>query len=86
MPEQINAKFTIINSRSILSLARVEHQNHIVGGADDSPSFEALSNTARVGLCRPKTGPLELKNATRKRPVLNVGALSLIKAGKIQVL
>ncbi|KAH6830148.1 Flavin-binding monooxygenase family protein [Perilla frutescens var. hirtella] len=45
-----------------------------------------LGNTAKVSLHRPKTGPLELKNATGKTPVLDVGALSLIKAGKIQKL
>lgn len=45
-----------------------------------------FGNTARLGLRRPKTGPLALKNATGKSPVLDVGALSLIKSGKIQVL
>ncbi|KAG6391286.1 hypothetical protein SASPL_149039 [Salvia splendens] len=44
-----------------------------------------LGDTARLGLRRPKTGPIELKNATGKSPVLDVGALSLIKSGKIQV-
>lgn len=44
-----------------------------------------LGNTERLGLRRPKTGPIELKNATGKTPVLDVGALSLIKAGKIKV-
>ena len=44
-----------------------------------------LGNTEQYGLRRPKTGPLELKNATGKTPVLDVGALSLIKAGKIKV-
>lgn len=45
----------------------------------------SLGNTARVGLRRPKSGPLELKNATGKSPVLDVGALSLIQTGKIEV-
>ncbi|KAI5669452.1 hypothetical protein M9H77_19305 [Catharanthus roseus] len=45
-----------------------------------------LGNTERLGLRRPKTGPIELKNATGKTPVLDVGALSLIKAGKIKVM
>jgi len=44
-----------------------------------------LGNTDRLGLRRPKTGPIELKNATGKTPVLDVGALSLIKSGKIKV-
>ncbi|GAB2223056.1 hypothetical protein Droror1_Dr00017191 [Drosera rotundifolia] len=45
-----------------------------------------LGNTDRLGLRRPKTGPLELKNATGKTPVLDVGALSLIRSGKIKVM
>nr|AAK74069.1 flavin monoxygenase-like protein floozy [Petunia x hybrida] len=44
-----------------------------------------LGNTDKLGLRRPKTGPIELKNATGKTPVLDVGALSQIKAGKIQI-
>ncbi|XP_059658069.1 probable indole-3-pyruvate monooxygenase YUCCA4 isoform X1 [Cornus florida] len=44
-----------------------------------------LGNTDRLGLPRPKTGPIELKNATGKTPVLDVGALSQIKSGKIKV-
>lgn len=44
-----------------------------------------LGNTNTMGLRRPKTGPLELKNATGKTPVLDTGALSLIKSGKIKV-
>ncbi|KAA8525354.1 hypothetical protein F0562_007228 [Nyssa sinensis] len=45
-----------------------------------------LGNTDRLGLRRPKTGPLELKNATGKTPVLDVGALSHIKSDKIKVM
>lgn len=45
-----------------------------------------LGNTDQLGLRRPKTGPIELKNATGKTPVLDVGALSQIKSGKIKVL
>ncbi|XP_071720021.1 probable indole-3-pyruvate monooxygenase YUCCA4 [Rutidosis leptorrhynchoides] len=44
-----------------------------------------LGNTDKLGLKRPKTGPLELKNATGKTPVLDTGALSLIKSGNIKV-
>ncbi|KAL1552469.1 putative indole-3-pyruvate monooxygenase YUCCA4 [Salvia divinorum] len=44
-----------------------------------------MGNTARLGLRRPKTGPLQLKNATGKSPVLDVGAFSLIKSGQIEV-
>lgn len=44
-----------------------------------------LGNTEQLGLRRPKTGPIELKNATGKTPVLDVGALSQIKSGKIKV-
>lgn len=45
-----------------------------------------LGNTDHLGLRRPKTGPIELKNATGKTPVLDVGALSQIKSGKIKVI
>ncbi|XP_071918578.1 probable indole-3-pyruvate monooxygenase YUCCA4 isoform X1 [Coffea arabica] len=46
----------------------------------------SIGNTDTLGLKRPKTGPIQLKNATGKTPVLDVGALSQIKAGKIKVL
>lgn len=45
-----------------------------------------FGKTELLGIRRPKTGPIELKNATGKTPVLDVGALSLIKLGKIKVL
>uniref|UniRef100_A0A7N0U9A3 Flavin-containing monooxygenase n=1 Tax=Kalanchoe fedtschenkoi TaxID=63787 RepID=A0A7N0U9A3_KALFE len=45
-----------------------------------------LGQTDKYGLRRPKTGPIELKNATGKTPVLDVGALAQIKAGKIKVM
>lgn len=44
-----------------------------------------LGNTDRLGLRRPKTGPIELKNSTGKTPVLDVGALAQIKSGIIKV-
>lgn len=44
-----------------------------------------LGNTDHLGLRRPKTGPIELKNVTGKTPVLDVGAISLIRAGQIRV-
>ncbi|KAK9207986.1 hypothetical protein WN944_000336 [Citrus x changshan-huyou] len=44
-----------------------------------------LGNTDQLGLRRPKTGPIQLKNITGKTPVLDVGALSQIKSGKIKV-
>lgn len=45
----------------------------------------SFGNTDRLGIHRPKTGPLELKNVTGKSPVLDVGAMSLIRSGKIKV-
>lgn len=45
-----------------------------------------LGSTDQLGLRRPKTGPIELKNITGKTPVLDVGALSQIKSGKIKVI
>ncbi|KAJ4767496.1 Flavin-containing monooxygenase [Rhynchospora pubera] len=44
-----------------------------------------LGDAEKYGLRRPKVGPLEIKNITGKSPVLDVGALSLIKSGKIKV-
>lgn len=44
-----------------------------------------IGSTDRLGIRRPATGPLELKDTTGKTPVLDVGALSAIKAGKIKV-
>ncbi|KAH9620673.1 hypothetical protein KSS87_020839 [Heliosperma pusillum] len=45
-----------------------------------------MGNTDRLGLRRPKTGPMQLKNVAGKTPVLDMGALSLIKSGKIKVM
>ncbi|KAJ1284533.1 hypothetical protein BS78_03G211200 [Paspalum vaginatum] len=44
----------------------------------------ALGDTAKLGLRRPKTGPIELKNLTGRTPVLDVGTLDHIKSGKIK--
>ncbi|XP_039018782.1 indole-3-pyruvate monooxygenase YUCCA6-like [Hibiscus syriacus] len=44
-----------------------------------------LGDTARLGLARPKLGPLELKNLSGKTPVLDVGTLAKIKSGDIEV-
>ncbi|KAF8115866.1 hypothetical protein N665_0025s0309 [Sinapis alba] len=48
-------------------------------------AYFSLGNTDRLGLRRPKTGPIELKNVTGKTPVLDVGAISLIQSGQIRV-
>ncbi|CAN0901587.1 Indole-3-pyruvate monooxygenase YUCCA6 [Linum grandiflorum] len=48
-------------------------------------SFFMLGDTSRLGLTRPKIGPLELKNLTGKTPVLDVGTLSKIRSGHIKV-
>ncbi|KAK3164906.1 hypothetical protein QOZ80_1AG0026300 [Eleusine coracana subsp. coracana] len=45
----------------------------------------ALGDTGQLGLRRPKTGPIELKNLTGRTPVLDVGTLHHIKTGKIKV-
>ncbi|KAL6002159.1 trkA [Asimina triloba] len=44
-----------------------------------------LGSTEKYGLTRPSKGPLELKNTQGKTPVLDIGALSMIKSGKIKV-
>ncbi|OIW14400.1 hypothetical protein TanjilG_15754 [Lupinus angustifolius] len=45
-----------------------------------------LGNTNHYGIKRPKTGPIELKLATGKTPVLDVGQLAQIKSGNIKVM
>ncbi|XP_013584894.1 PREDICTED: probable indole-3-pyruvate monooxygenase YUCCA3 [Brassica oleracea var. oleracea] len=44
-----------------------------------------LGNTDKYGLKRPNIGPLELKNKEGKTPVLDIGALPKIRAGKIKI-
>ncbi|XP_057968068.1 indole-3-pyruvate monooxygenase YUCCA2 [Malania oleifera] len=44
-----------------------------------------LGDTARLGLRRPKIGPLQFKNKSGKTPVLDVGTIALIKRGHIKV-
>ncbi|XP_042491856.1 probable indole-3-pyruvate monooxygenase YUCCA5 [Macadamia integrifolia] len=44
-----------------------------------------LGNIEKYGLKRPAMGPLELKNAQGKTPVLDIGALEKIKSGDIKV-
>ncbi|XAR69314.1 Indole-3-pyruvate monooxygenase [Bertholletia excelsa] len=48
-------------------------------------SWLMLGDTARFGLCRPRIGPLRLKNLSGKTPVLDVGTLAKIKSGDIKV-
>ncbi|KAE8668559.1 Indole-3-pyruvate monooxygenase YUCCA6 [Hibiscus syriacus] len=43
-----------------------------------------LGDTARLGLARPKLGPLELKNLLGKKPFLDVGTLAKIKSGDMK--
>ncbi|XP_076910072.1 indole-3-pyruvate monooxygenase YUCCA2-like [Bidens hawaiensis] len=44
-----------------------------------------IGDTDKLGLTRPKLGPLELKNLTGKTPVLDVGTLAKIRSGDIKV-
>ncbi|GAB4837324.1 Indole-3-pyruvate monooxygenase YUCCA6 [Ancistrocladus abbreviatus] len=44
-----------------------------------------LGDTSRLGLTRPRIGPLQLKNQSGKTPVLDVGTLDKIKSGDIKV-
>ncbi|XP_022145028.1 indole-3-pyruvate monooxygenase YUCCA2-like [Momordica charantia] len=48
-------------------------------------SHLVLGDTARLGLNRPKLGPLQLKNLSGRTPVLDVGTLANIRSGKIKV-
>ena len=45
-----------------------------------------LGDTSKLGLVRPRIGPLELKSSAGKTPVLDVGTLDRIKKGDIKVL
>lgn len=45
-----------------------------------------IGDTDRLGLYRPKIGPLELKKRTGKTPVLDVGTLAKIRNGSIKVI
>ncbi|KAJ9538633.1 hypothetical protein OSB04_031366 [Centaurea solstitialis] len=44
-----------------------------------------IGDTDRLGLSRPKLGPLELKGVSGKTPVLDVGTLAKIRNGDIKV-
>ncbi|WCJ42462.1 Flavin-binding monooxygenase family protein [Euphorbia peplus] len=44
-----------------------------------------IGDTSQFGLHRPKLGPIQLKNATGKTPVLDVGTLAKIRTGEIKV-
>ncbi|ERN15901.1 hypothetical protein AMTR_s00039p00215960 [Amborella trichopoda] len=48
-------------------------------------SHSVLGNVEKYGLKRPEIGPLQLKNAMGKTPVLDIGALGKIKSGEIKV-
>ncbi|GFP91077.1 probable indole-3-pyruvate monooxygenase yucca9 [Phtheirospermum japonicum] len=48
-------------------------------------AWVVLGSTDKYGLKRPVVGPLELKNAHGKTPVLDIGALERIRSGDIQV-
>ncbi|TMW99720.1 hypothetical protein EJD97_002091 [Solanum chilense] len=45
-----------------------------------------LGDIEKYGLKRPSTGPLQLKNSQGKTPVLDIGALEKIRAGKVKVI
>lgn len=44
-----------------------------------------LGDTARLGVERPRLGPLELKSISGKTPVLDVGTVARIKSGEVKV-
>ncbi|KAK1372497.1 Flavin-containing monooxygenase [Heracleum sosnowskyi] len=44
-----------------------------------------LGDTSKLGLVRPRIGPLELKSSAGKTPVLDIGTLDRIKKGDIKV-
>lgn len=44
-----------------------------------------LGNVEKYGLKRPSMGPLQLKNTQGKTPVLDIGTLSKIRSGHIEI-
>ncbi|OVA20357.1 Pyridine nucleotide-disulfide oxidoreductase [Macleaya cordata] len=48
-------------------------------------SWFMLGDTTKLGLDRPKIGPIELKMTSGKTPVLDVGTLAKIRSGSIKV-
>lgn len=44
-----------------------------------------LGDTEKLGLRRPKNGPMELKMVTGRTPVVDVGALNKVISGNIKV-
>ncbi|KDP33668.1 hypothetical protein JCGZ_07239 [Jatropha curcas] len=48
-------------------------------------SYFLLGDTSKLGIHRPKLGPLQLKNTAGKTPVLDVGTLAKIRTGEIKV-
>ncbi|RWW33933.1 hypothetical protein BHE74_00052069 [Ensete ventricosum] len=44
-----------------------------------------FGNVEKLGLKRPSTGPLELKNTQGRTPVLDIGAIGKIRSGEIKV-
>ncbi|RVW26605.1 Indole-3-pyruvate monooxygenase YUCCA6 [Vitis vinifera] len=44
-----------------------------------------LGDTGQIGIKRPEFGPLHLKNATGKTPVLDVGAVAKIRSSEVKV-
>ncbi|KAJ7531951.1 hypothetical protein O6H91_14G066500 [Diphasiastrum complanatum] len=49
-------------------------------------AFLTYGDTAKYGIKRPSTGPLEIKQTTGRTPVLDVGTVSKIKSGQIRVM
>lgn len=44
-----------------------------------------FGDMSAYGICRPKLGPMQLKFATGKTPVIDVGTISKIQDGQIKV-
>ncbi|XP_078432281.1 putative indole-3-pyruvate monooxygenase YUCCA4 [Wolffia australiana] len=81
LPREIMGVSTFGLAMALLRRLSVKTVDRILLAA----AYITLGDTEQIGLQRPKIGPLELKNSTGKTPVLDVGALALIRAGKIKV-
>ncbi|CAH9106257.1 unnamed protein product [Cuscuta epithymum] len=81
LPRQMLGKSTFEVGMWLLRWLPPRHADALLLGL----SRLLLGDTSRLGLRRPKVGPLQLKQLSGRAPVLDVGALAKIKSGEIKV-
>ena len=58
---------------------------HVVDTLLTGLSKLKFGDMSAYGICRPKLGPMQLKYAAGKTPVIDVGTISKIRCGQIKV-